>query len=166
MKKQILAVVAISSLAIASLSMPAYAENVAEVDHPSMTNAYTTPVKTNETDETVTVEDGVSVSPRGVSIVNKSVSLDVGQSYSTSFKMDNFWADPHNTFKIVVSGLTRYNVVVTKSDDSWDYASDIKDVDSTWTIDRCTAGVTYTVTINNIGSKPINGKVSITSYIQ
>lgn len=165
--KKIASLIAASTLALSVMTAPVFAEIAIDLNPPRAVAVETVKSDSPET----TVDYGkVMPAPRGVNVVNKSVSLKIGTSYSKSFKMNNFLADPHNAFKITVNNPSGnygdYIVIVTKSDGSWAHKFSRKNYSATVEVNDCVPDVTYTVYVMNIGTKTLSADVNITSFFQ
>lgn len=162
--KKIASLIAASTLALSIMTAPVFAEIAIDLNPPRAVAVETVKSDSPET----TVDYGkVMPAPRGVNVVNKSVSVKVGSSYSKSFKMNNFLADPHNAFKITVNNPSGdYTVKVTKSDGSWSHDFSEKNYSATVEVNDCVPDVTYTVYVMNTGDETLSADVSITSFFQ
>lgn len=164
-KRKILPAVAAAFLVFTTMSMPVLAENVSESVEPHAVRIVRE-VKSYAPEKTYEF-DTVLPAPKGVSVVNKSISVSVGSSYSKSFKMDNLFADPHNAFNVSVSNPDgKYHIKAVRGNGEWSHDFSTKEVGSTATVDECLPGVTYTVYVINDDSVKINATVSITSYVK
>lgn len=116
--------------------------------------------------EEVTVESNAAeaVMPYAVSI-DKDFSISTGKSWSTDFTMTKWFADDHNAFKVVVSGVSggSYKVVIEGSN-GLSYTSDESTSGRTITVTNAQSDVKYTVYILNTGSGTVSGNVKISSY--
>lgn len=163
-RKKIVSLIAASTLALSIMTAPVFAEIAIDLNPPRAVAVETVKSDSPET----TVDYGkVMPEPRGVNVVNKSVSVKVGSSYSKSFKMNNLFADPHNAFKITVNNPSgNYTVKVTKSDGSWSHDFSEKNYGATVEVNDCVPDVTYTVYVMNTGDETLSADVSITSFFQ
>lgn len=98
---------------------------------------------------------------------DKDFSIGVGGTFSKSFNMSVLLGDDHNMFSVVIDDLSSNPsyVVTIESDESGADAFVTPTRYTFYTVKRPgKSGVTYTLTIMNVGSTTLTGNLKISSY--
>lgn len=97
--------------------------------------------------------------------LSKSITVNVGNSWSKSFDTETLIGKDHNAFKVIVSNVSgsSYKVIV-ENNHGWSYSTSDYTDDCTVTITNTRGIDIYTVYILNTGTGALSADVKINSY--
>lgn len=172
MKRKLIAVLC-GVMLVSSLSLMAFAASADPSVNAEVVTAEGTPyvpvaVQTvgNPNDPVGSCSETVENLPetRAVSI-SKNISVQIGNSWSTTFDTAKIFADDHNAFKVVVSNVSgsKYKIIV-KNNTGWTYETTEYTGGSTVTVTNASGSKDYTVYVLNTGTGTLSANVKISSY--